>query len=91
MSHPSHRPGSRPVFGTFHRQEYEGNWATDECEHDSASGVDDTPFGPEKVMRCDACGWTFRTILDPEDFGQSNLIRVPAEAPPVGRTAPLEN
>lgn len=30
MSHPSHRPGSQPVFGTFHRQEYEGNWTDDE-------------------------------------------------------------
>jgi hypothetical protein len=38
-----------------------------ECDHPSASGVDQAPFGPDKVWRCDVCGWRYRSI--PVDGG----------------------
>lgn len=33
------------------------------CGHDSATGVDQD-FGPDKVWRCDACGWLYRTVTE---------------------------
>lgn len=31
-----------------------------ECDHDSASGIDQTPLNdPSKVWECDSCGWRF--------------------------------
>jgi hypothetical protein len=39
-----------------------------ECDHPSASGVDQAPSGPDKVWRCDVCGWLYRSI--PVDGGR---------------------
>lgn len=32
------------------------------CDHPSASGVDDAPFGDTKVWRCDVCGVLYRSV-----------------------------
>lgn len=35
----------------------------DTCTHDSGSGIDQTE-GPEKVWRCDGCGWLYRVTTE---------------------------
>lgn len=37
-----------------------------ECWHDSATGVDQAPDGPDKLWRCDSCAWVYREVDDPE-------------------------
>lgn len=45
-----------------------------ECEHWSATGVDDTPIeDPDKVWRCDGCGWLYRSA---QVEGQPPFVRV---------------
>ena len=39
----------------------ESEEACDACEHYSASGIDQNS-GPDKVWRCDACGWLYRSV-----------------------------
>lgn len=45
-----------------------GAWAIDmaegvrTCTHESSTGVDGAPFGPDKVWRCEGCGWLHRTV-----------------------------
>lgn len=39
----------------------------DACEHLSATGVDQAT-GPNKVWRCDSCGWLFRSVVDSAGF-----------------------
>lgn len=33
-----------------------------ECSHPSSSGVDQAPFGDDKVWRCDVCGARYRSV-----------------------------
>lgn len=50
----------------------------DHCEHDSATGVDQAPFGPDKVWRCDECGWLYRSV----PIDGSLTMTVPAASHP---------
>ncbi len=50
--------------GYKHNQPGVIDWPT--CEHDSADGVDQAPFGPDKVWRCNQCGVLFtRAAMTP--------------------------
>lgn len=48
------------------------------CEHDSATGVDQAPFGPDKVWRCDECGWLYRSV--PIDGSLTMTVPAASEA-----------
>ncbi len=43
----------------------------DPCTHESSTGVDQAT-GPDKVWRCDGCGWLHRT----EDVGDGTVREV---------------
>lgn len=36
------------------------------CPHTSATGIDTSPDGPDKIWRCDGCGRLFRDVPDPD-------------------------
>lgn len=46
-----------------------------DCSHDSASGIDMTA-GPDKVWRCDLCGWLHRWTPGPNDDGAMVAVAV---------------
>ena len=38
------------------------------CLHLSATGIDTTPLDdPQKVWKCDGCGWIYRNVPKPDD------------------------
>lgn len=53
----------------------------DECQHLSATGVDQRPVGPEKVWACDGCGRRYR------DVGPEGELVVQWIDPPPGQGA----
>lgn len=43
------------------------------CDHPSATGIDQAT-GPEKVWRCDVCGWLYRSVRD--ETGIDHMVAV---------------
>jgi hypothetical protein len=70
-------PGPRPIAESQQGPET-GPLADFDCEHHSASGIDQES-GPDKIWRCDACGFLFRCVLDGEGITTRVGVDVPNE------------
>lgn len=51
-----------------------------DCRHDSATGVDTAPIGPDKVWRCDHCGLTWTDQRDTPAVDTTKLSNESMEA-----------
>lgn len=80
-------PKYAPLFPRAGRGEALTMTQSNDCTHQSATGVDQTEVGPGKVWRCDHCGLTYRDAGD----GRFAVLAAaqPSQAPPVWAGAAL--
>lgn len=60
-----------------------------ECSHPSSSGVDQAPFGDDKVWRCDVCGARYRSVKVDGCLRRAVPVSEDYARPCVGSFAPM--